>query len=215
MRKQSDCVTEYLALLSACRPFDLLPCWALEWAAPELWLWDAAWRPTPESCWPTPSYWLPCRPLRKEEKYQLAHYKHSCMHIFVREWPEAVFKHVKTHNPVRLNSPPAWSLLIVGDGGSHGRVGHHGLAGVVDGHAGHLLPRGRDEDLLCACWPALLFTHTHKPINTCLNTTVRQLSQERREQSVDQCGIKAGAVFWENQFEKTWKRHDEHMQFAD
>lgn len=77
MRKQSDCVTEYLALLSACRPFDLLPCWALEWAAPELWLWDAAWRPTPESCWPTPSYWLPCRPLRKEEKYQLAHYKHS------------------------------------------------------------------------------------------------------------------------------------------
>lgn len=161
MRKQSDCVTEYLALLSACRPFDLLPCWALEWAAPELWLWDAAWRPTPESCWPTPSYWLPCRPLRKRKKNQLAHYKHSCMHIFVREWPEAVFKHVKTHNPVWLNSPPAWSLLIVGDGGSHGRVGHHGLAGVVDGHAGHLLPRGRDEDLLCACWPALLFTHTH------------------------------------------------------
>lgn len=115
----------------------------------------------------------------KKKKYQLAHYKHSCMHIFVREWPEAVFKHVKTHNPVRLNSPPAWSLLIVGDGGSHGRVGHHGLAGVVDGHAGHLLPRGRDEDLLCACWPALLFTHTHKPINTCLNTTVQQLSQER------------------------------------
>lgn len=67
MRKQSDCVTEYLALLSACRPFDLLPCWALEWAAPELWLWDAAWRPTPESCWPTPSYWLPCRPLRKKK----------------------------------------------------------------------------------------------------------------------------------------------------
>lgn len=31
-----------LALLSACRPLDLLPCWALEWEAPELWLWEAA-----------------------------------------------------------------------------------------------------------------------------------------------------------------------------
>lgn len=58
-----------------------------------------------------------------------------------------------------MPTPPARSLLTVGYRGSHGRLRHHRLSRVVDGHAWHLLPCGRDEDLLCACWPALLCQH--------------------------------------------------------
>ena len=71
----------------------------------------------------------------------------------------------KQDSPIQINSPPAGSLLTVGDGGSHGRVWNHGLPGVVDGHTWHLLPCGGDEYLLRARRPALLYahirTHTH------------------------------------------------------
>lgn len=94
---------------------------------------------------------------------------------------------VKAQSPVRLNSPPARSLLTVGDRGSHGWVRHYRLPRVVDGHAWHLLPRGRDEDLLCACWPALLYAHTHvhKPMLNILpiSETLNFSSDTKREQS--------------------------------
>lgn len=61
------------------------------------------------------------------------------------------------HQKPDPDSPPApRRLLAVGHGGSQGGVGYDSLARVVDGHARHLLPRGRNEDLLRACRPALL-----------------------------------------------------------
>lgn len=82
---------------------------------------------------------------------------------------------------VGVDSPPARRLLAVGHGGSHGGVGHDSLARVVDGHARHLLPRGRNEDLLRACWPALLQERTYVQRfriegRTQSNTAVEQLS---------------------------------------
>lgn len=65
---------------------------------------------------------------------------------------------------VGVDSPPASRrLLAVRHGGSQGGVGYDGLARVVDGHARHLLPRGRNEDLLSACRPAVLQERTDVP----------------------------------------------------
>ncbi len=54
--------------------------------------------------------------------------------------------------------PPATVLLcgVVREQRAHGRVGKHRLAGIVHGHAWHLLPWRGNEDLLGPCWPTLL-----------------------------------------------------------
>lgn len=170
--------TGYLGLLSACRAFDLLPCWDLEWAAPELWFWVPVWRPAPESCWLTLSYWLPWRPLQNGDITSVrvsSYICERCCSILTRKWAQNKL-------------PPAWSLLTVWDGGSHGWVWHHSLPRVVNGHARHLLPCGRDEDLLCSCWPALLCEHMYTSmLKNCKKQVLSAKQKSDREDSMSTC----------------------------